>query len=172
MLSTGPKLLRRLDRTIHRLMQRYGITLLRWSLAVVFLWFGALKIFNVSPVYDLVAETVSFMPPHWFVPFLGFWEVLVGLGLLFRIALRLTLLFFWIQMAGTFSVLIVHPDLSFQQDNALLLTTMGEFVIKNLVFIAGGLVIGSTVRRDEHPPVPHRHQPTAFHQDQREPSGA
>jgi hypothetical protein len=50
-------------------------------------------------------------------------------------------------MAGTFFVLIVHPDLSFQSNNPLLLTVTGEFVVKNLVLITAGLVIGSQVRR-------------------------
>jgi hypothetical protein len=63
--------------------------------------------------------------------------------------LRLTLLFFFLQMAGTFLVLIVHPDLSFQNGNPLLLTVLGEFVVKNLVLLSAGLAVGSTVDRRE-----------------------
>gem|GEM_PF-3161571 len=69
------------------------------------------------------------------------WEV--ARGLLTGIALRLTLLLFWLQMAGTF--LVLRPEVSFQRNNPLLLTMTGEFVVKNLVLIAAGLVIGSTV---------------------------
>ena len=59
-----------------------------------------------------------------------------------------TLLLFWLQLAGTFLVLILRPDIAFQQGtNPLLLTTEGEFVIKNLVLISAGLVVGGTVRR-------------------------
>ena len=36
----------------------------------------------------------------------------------------------------------------FQRGHPLLLTTEGEFVIKNLVLISAGLVIGSTVKRE------------------------
>ena len=72
---------------------------------------------------------------------------MVGLGLLFGIALRFTLFLFWLQPAGTFLVLIFRPDIAFQHGNPLLLTTEGEFVIKNLVLIAGGLVVGSTVQQ-------------------------
>jgi len=81
-----------------------------------------------------------------YVPFLGVWEVAVGLGLLVGVALRLVLLLFWLQLAGTFLVLVVRPDIAFQAGNPFLLTTEGEFVVKNLVLIAGGLVVGSTVR--------------------------
>lgn len=66
-------------------------------------------------------------------------------GLLTGIALRLTLLLFWLQIAGTFLVLVLRPEVSFQRNNPLLLTMTGEFVVKNLVLIAAGLVIGSTV---------------------------
>ena len=60
--------------------------------------------------------------------------------------MRLTILFFLSQMAGTFLVLVVKPNVAFQGANPLLLTTEGELVVKNLVLTSGGLVVGSTVR--------------------------
>lgn len=135
----------RLDRMMVQFMRANGIRLLRIALAIVFVWFGALKVAGDSPVGDLVAKTVYWVRPEWFVPFLGVWEVAIGLGLLFAIGLRFVLLLFWLQMAGTFLVLVLRPELAFRADNPLLLTVTGEFVIKNLVLIAAGLVIGSTV---------------------------
>jgi len=129
-----------------RFMAAYGIPLLRIALAVVFIWFGALKIIGRSPVAELVARTVYWVSPEAFIPFLGVWEVCVGAGLLFAVALRVTLFLFWLQMAGTFLVLVLRPEVAFQQGNLLWLTTEGEFVIKNLVLIAAGLVIGGTVQ--------------------------
>jgi len=137
----------RVDAAFIRFMASRGIQLLRVALAVVFIWFGLLKVIGRSPVADLVARTVYWVPPAFFVPFLGVWEMLVGLGLLFAVALRLTLLLFWLQMAGTFLVLVLHPEIAFQGGNPFLLTTEGEFVIKNLVLIAGGIVVGGTVQR-------------------------
>ena len=135
----------RLDRLMIDFMTANGTRLLRVALAITFIWFGALKVVGRSPVADLVAQTVYWLPPAFFVPFLGWWEVVVGVGLLLRVALRLVLLLFWLQMAGTFLVLVLRPELAFQSGNPLLLTVAGEFVIKNLVLIAAGLVIGSTV---------------------------
>ncbi len=130
-----------------RFMADYGIRVLRVCLGIVFVWFGLLKVIGKSPVAELVAHTVYWVPSAFFVPFLGAWEIVVGLGLLFALALRLILFLFWLQMAGTFLVLVVKPDIAFQGGNPLLLTTEGEFVIKNLVLIAAGLVVGGTVRR-------------------------
>lgn len=127
-------------------MQRHGVTLLRLALAIVFLWFGALKVLGVSPVEDLVAATVYWVSPEWFVPFLGLWEMAIGLGLLFSVALRATLLLLALQLAGTFLVLLVRPDAAFVGGNPFLLTVEGEFVVKNLVLLAAGVVIGGTVR--------------------------
>ena len=135
----------RLDRSLIQFMRAHGIRLLRIALGVVFIWFGLLKVMGSSPVAELVARTVYWVSPTFFVPFLGCWEVIVGVGLLFALALRLTLLLFWFQMAGTFLVLVLRPEIAFQGGNPLLLTTEGEFVIKNLVMIAGGIVVGGTV---------------------------
>lgn len=137
----------RVDDLVVGALRSYGIHALRIALGTVFIWFGALKVIDRSPVEELVAGTVYWLPAGSFVTFLGVWEIVVGLGLLFPVALRLTLALFWAQMVGTFLVLVVHPDLSFQDSNPLLLTTEGEFVIKNLVLISAGLVVGSSVRR-------------------------
>ena len=134
-----------LDETAIQLTSRYGALLLRLSLGLTFVWFGALKVVESSPVGDLVANTVYWFRPEVFVPLLGYWEIVVGLGLLTGKALRTTLVFFLLQMAGTFLVLVIKPDVAFQDGNPLLLTTEGEFVIKNLILISGGLVVGSTI---------------------------
>lgn len=144
----------RLDEQMVGFMSDKGISLLRISLAVIFIWFGVLKVIGLSPVAELVASTVPWIPSVLFVPFLGIWEVIVGLGLLFSWKLRLILLLFWLQMAGTFLVLLTQPDIAYQGGNPLLLTTEGEFVIKNLILITAGLVVGSTVRRSDRQEMP------------------
>jgi len=135
------------DDKVTRFLQQWSITVLRVSVAVVFIWFGALKVFNVTPVSDLVADTVYWVDPDWFVPLLGVFEMVVGVSLLARRALRVTLGLFALQMMGTFLVLIVQPDVAFQRGNPLLLTVEGEFVVKNLVLLSAGMVVGATVRR-------------------------
>ena len=142
--------LRNIDRHVTDWLSRWSIPLLRISLGVVFLWFGLLKVFDVTPVTDLVAATVYWVDPDWFVPLLGVAEVLIGLALVFRVALRPALALFAVQMAGTFLVLIIQPEVAFRDGNPLLLTVEGEFVVKNLVLLSAGLVIGSTVSRSNY----------------------
>jgi uncharacterized membrane protein YphA (DoxX/SURF4 family) len=135
------------DAAVAGFMERYGITLLRVALAVVFIWFGVLKVIGESPVEDLVTDTVYWVDADFFIIFLGIWEIAIGVGLLLGVALRIVLLLFFAQMLGTFLTVLIHPGRLFEDGNPLLLTVTGEFIVKNLVLIAAGIVIGSTVRR-------------------------
>jgi len=136
---------RRLDAAVTRFLRRWSIPALRVSLGIVFLWFGALKVFGITPVTDLVADTVYWVDPDWFVPVLGIAEVAVGIALITKAALRAALAVFAAQMIGTFLVLVVQPDVAFSDGNIFKLTVEGEFVVKNLVLLSAGLVVGSTV---------------------------
>jgi putative oxidoreductase len=102
-------------------------------------------------VAELVARTVYWVDPTWLVPVLGAVEVIIGTGLLAGRALRTVLALFWLQMLGTFLVLVIQPDVAFQRGNPLLLTVEGEFVVKNLVLLSAGMVVGTTVRRRRIP---------------------
>jgi len=135
----------RVDEVVIPFLRRWGIPTLRISLAVVFIWFGALKVFGVSPVVDLVASTVYWVDPDWFVPALGVVEVLIGVGLAARLGLRLVLLVLALQMLGTFLVFALLPDVTFQDGNPLQLTIEGEFVLKNLVLLASAMVVGASI---------------------------
>jgi uncharacterized membrane protein YkgB len=137
------KKVERADAWLRPLLARIGVPLLRISLGVVFLWFGLLKILDVSPVSGLVAKTIYWFDPDLVVPALGAVEVFVGLCLLAGRLMRLALPLLVLQMGGTFLVLVLLPDIAFRDSNPLLLTVEGEFVVKNLVLLSAGLVIGS-----------------------------
>lgn len=131
-----------LDDFLIAFMRRYGISILRIALGVVFVWFGALKVLGVSPVVDLLRDTYSFFPQEPLILILGWIEVMIGVCLIFKLFLRSVLALLWIQMAGTFFTFFLNPPLFFSHGNILLLTQTGEFVVKNIVFIASGIVIG------------------------------
>lgn len=136
-----------IDLAVINFLRVHTVSMLRFALATVFIWFGALKIADRSPVAALVADTVTWLPEGFIVPAMGVVEVAIGVGLLLGVGLRIVLLMFIAQMLGTFLVFVTQPGASFQEGNPLLLTTTGEFVVKNLVLIAAGLAVGSTVRK-------------------------
>ena len=134
------------DRAMRRLLGRAGPMLLRISLGIVFVWFGALKVAGVSAVGGLVAATVPFLDSASFVPVLGVVEILIGVAFATGRLLRVVLPVFAAHIAGTFLVLITLPDVAFQGANPLVLTAVGEFVVKNLVLLTAGLVVASGVK--------------------------
>jgi uncharacterized membrane protein YphA (DoxX/SURF4 family) len=140
-----------LDSRITRWMARYGITLLRVSLGLVFFWFGVLKFFpGLSPAQDLAARTferlsLGLVRPSLAVPILAAWERLIGLGLLTGVALRATLFLLGVQMLGTLTPLVLFPAEVFVRV-PYAPTLEGQYIIKNAVLISAAIVIGATVR--------------------------
>jgi uncharacterized membrane protein YkgB len=140
-----------IDVRITRWMARRGIALLRISLGVVFLWFGVLKFFpGMSPAQDLATRTISELTfgavgPAVSLPVLAAWECLIGLGLLTGRAMRATLLLMFAQMAGTVAPLVLFPGEAFIHV-PFAPTLEGQYIIKNLVLVAAGVVVGATVR--------------------------
>ena len=57
------------DHAIATWMERYGYRLLRISMGIVFIWFGALKPFGLSPAEALVAKATTWIPVPWSVGF-------------------------------------------------------------------------------------------------------
>lgn len=132
-------------------MARNGIGLLRISLGIVFLWFGVLKFFpGMSPAEELAGRTIArltsgLIPPAVSVPVLAAWECAIGLGLIVRLWPRVTLLLLFLQMPGTLLPLIFFPHETFTSI-PWAPTLEGQYIIKNLVLISAGLVVGATVR--------------------------
>lgn len=146
MRSTVGTLQARYDTAVN-LLRRGSLPVLRIALGLVFVWFGALKVFGVTPVAQLVLDTVPFIEaPTWIVPAMGVFEVVVGLWLMTGVGLRLLLPVYAAHMLATFGVLVIQPELSFLNGNPLLLTTEGEFVVKNLVLLAAGIAVCSRSR--------------------------
>ena len=135
-----------IDRRITSIMAASGVPLLRTGLGVIFLWFGALKLFpGLSPAETLVRNTVYFVDPDFFIPILAAWEMAIGIGLLFNAFRRTTLLLLFLQMPGTALPLVLLPSVCWTSF-PFGLTLEGQYIIKNLVLVSAGLVIGGTVR--------------------------
>lgn len=149
----------RLDAAITRVLARIGVPAVRVALGIVFLWFGALKLFpGLSPAEDLAARTIETLSGGAIssatsLPVLAIWESLIGLGLLTGKALRATLFLLGLQMLGTLTPLFLFPDETFSQF-PFAPTLEGQYIIKNVVLIAAAMVVGATVRGGRIEPEP------------------
>ncbi len=116
----------------------------RAALAVVFVWFGALKLAGVSPAEPLITQTFFFLPRDVVVYGLGGVEVLIGLLLVFRGTLKWALLLIACHLPGTFISFLIVPARCFH--GPFQLTTEGEFIVKNLVILSATLfLVGRTL---------------------------
>jgi uncharacterized membrane protein YphA (DoxX/SURF4 family) len=134
---------------------RNGINILRFSLGIVFLWFGMLKFFpGISPAEDIAGRTIEtltfgLIKPSLALPLLAVWECTIGLGLITKAWLRLTLILLYFQMAGTILPILFFPHETFK--GLFVPTLLGQYIIKNFVLISAGIVLGAAPQ--DRPPV-------------------
>ena len=131
-------------------MVKYSLTVLRVSLGLVFLGFGFLKYFpNLSPAQDLVIRTMEVLtfglvPAHLSVILVATLECTIGLGLISGRYLALTLALLGFQMIGAMSPLLLFPGEVFGGPFHAP-TLEGQYIIKDIVLISVGLVLGATL---------------------------
>ncbi|WP_184547570.1 hypothetical protein [Mucilaginibacter sp. FT3.2] len=130
---------------------RNGLNILRMSLGIVFIWFGFLKFFHGLSAAEVIAgKTIlklSFgtVKPAMALPILACWECAIGLGLIFKRWLSFTLILLYLQMLGTMLPLFFFPAETWTS-NLLAPTLLGQYIIKNLILVSSGIVIGATVQ--------------------------
>lgn len=147
-----------LDYHIAAFMRAWGLLALRVSLALVFIWFGILKVLGLSPAEGLVLATVDWMPifgGEVWLHIIGWWEVAIGITFLFQRTLRIAIALLAGQMVGTLLPLLVLPDVAFQAGRVPFAPSLeGQYIIKNVIIISAALVIGGSARRRRAHPGP------------------
>ena len=134
------------EQRVVAVLRRVAPTLLRVSLGLVFVWFGALKVANLTPVGDLVAGTLPFVDPVGSFRCSALWRWPWASACCWAGRSPLVCAVLVAHLCGTFLVLVMQPELAFQNGNPLLLTTIGEFVVKNVVLISAALVLAARLR--------------------------
>ncbi|HOP05050.1 MAG TPA: DoxX family membrane protein [Tenuifilaceae bacterium] len=138
------------ERIIAYWLNRNSLYLLRISIGIIFLWFGFLKFFpGLSPAQDLAIDTIAaltfgLVTPKFIIITLATWETVIGLGFLTGKFQRITLLLLFMHMLGTFAPMLIFPNEVFTRV-PFAPTLEGQYIIKNIVIISAGLVIGAKV---------------------------
>lgn len=126
-------------------MQSSGLLLIRIAMGLVFIWFGALKPIHLSPAEQLVIDTTFWIPIPNFVVWLGIWEIVIGVCFLFERTLRIGIILLFLHMPGTVLPFFILPEVCFTSF-PFGLTLEGQYIVKNLVLVAAGFVIGGAIR--------------------------
>jgi len=113
-------------------------TVARLALATVYVWFGALKLFGVSPASEMIEALMESMGMGgllW-VGFMGIFETVLGVMFLFPKMIRWA---FWLMVTHlgmTILPLFVMGDLVW---NGFLVPTFeGQYILKNVLIFALG----------------------------------
>lgn len=114
--------------------------LLRYSLAIIYIWFGALKPLGLSPASALVDQTLSWTHIPNIVSVLGYCEVLLGILFLLPRFTRITLILFFTHILGTFFPMMYLHEVSYASA-PFALTLVGQYIVKNCLFVAAGYTI-------------------------------
>lgn len=122
--------------TLARLASRYSPAFLRFSLALVLFWIGALKFVDPSPVVGLLDASLAFLAFPAFVYVLGLVELGAAGLLAAGIAVRQVGLVLLGLFAGTLLIFLIAPAVSYGEAGFPRLSLAGEFLLKDLVLMA------------------------------------
>ena len=116
------------------------------SIGLVYFWFGSLKFFSgLSPAENLAKDTIDHLTAGLILPeisilLLALWETLIGVLLIGNIWYRFALNLALVHILFTFSPFLFFPDLLWT-DAPFGLTLLGQYIIKNIVFLGVLLVL-------------------------------
>lgn len=137
--------IRTIDLRIIHFFQKYWIETARISLAIVFIWFGMLKVLGFSPAGGLVEalfkSSIHFISFGSFYIFFAWFEVVIGILFLFPRMTRVVIPLLFIHMITTFGPLVLLPAESWS--GFMVPTLVGQYIIKNLVVIAVAMGISA-----------------------------
>lgn len=139
--------LKKIDSGIEKFMKNWSVPILRFSFAILFIWFGILKPMRLSAAEPLVLATVKWLPVYdpvtWLI-IIGWWEVVIGIFFIFKRTTKIAIGLLFLQMVGTFMPLLLLPDVTFQDGLIYQPTLEGQYIIKNFMIISAALVVGGT----------------------------
>ena len=125
---------------------RRKLTLLTFSIGLLYFYFGILKFFpNLSPAEQIGCTTVcklllGLLPPKLCLFSLATLEVLIGIGLMTGKFLKLTIIIAIAHLVMTFTPLIFFPELIFQ-GSVISPSLLGQYIYKNIIIICALLVV-------------------------------
>jgi uncharacterized membrane protein YkgB len=133
------------DRWLVARLRRRGEQLHRVSLGFLFLWFGLLKPFGHATASSLLAHSVWWGDPEQVVKMLGWWEVAIGVCLIFRPLARVALALLLIRLPGIVLALILKADVCFVHF-PMAPTPEGQYLIKDLAIFFASIAIAGAAR--------------------------
>ena len=138
-----------MDTTARVSVSQRNLSILRISIGIIYIWFGALKFFHgYSPAEDLAINTIQklsfgLLSSKFMIMSLASWESILGVLLLSGKYLKPVLIFLIVHMICTFTPLIFFPSVSFKFA-PYGFTLVGQYIMKNIIIVAAAIVLWSS----------------------------
>jgi uncharacterized membrane protein YkgB len=126
---------------LFELVERIAGPLLRISLGLVLFWIGALKFADPSPVVGLLHAGLPFLASNGFVYAVGVLEIAASVLLVAGIGVRYIGLLILILFAGTLTIFIVAPAVTYGSKGFPYLSLAGQFLLKDFVLAAAAIAM-------------------------------
>ncbi len=144
-------------------MKRYkfppGKQILGYSIAIVYLWFGALKFVpGLSPAEGLASETIGLLtfdllPESYALTLLAIWECTIGILLLTGFLRKTAISLAMVHILLTFTPMLLLPETVFS-GNPLFLTLTGQYIGKNIIIVSALLYLRQDMKQADFPAMP------------------
>lgn len=140
--------IKELDIRLIAFFRRSFLPVARFSIFIVFFWFGLLKLLGLSPAGPLaealIEKTVGmqYFDPLFYV--LAAIECIIGILFLFPKATRIVVPLLLLHMLIVCSPLVLVPEYTWQQFGVP--TLEGQYIIKNAVVIAVAIGIAASAK--------------------------
>lgn len=144
----GKKNVEAIDLKLIAYLRKIHIPLARFSIFVVFFWFGLIKLLGLSPASPLAealtAKTVGMQYFDQLFYTLALLECVIGILFLIPKATRLVIPMLFMHMALVCAPLLLLPEYVWQ--GFLIPTLEGQYIIKNIVVVAIAIGIAASVK--------------------------
>jgi uncharacterized membrane protein YkgB len=126
-------------KTVFQFIDRIAPSFLRYSLALILLWIGALKFVDPSPVRMLLSASLPFLAFNAFVYVLGALEIIAAILLFAGVWVRYVALLCLVLFAGTLTIFVIAPGVT----GFPFLTLAGQFLLKDVVLAAAAVSVAA-----------------------------
>jgi uncharacterized membrane protein YkgB len=137
-----------IDLKVIAFFKRIHLPLARFSIFLIFFWFGAIKLLGLSPASPLAealtAQTIGMQHFDSLFIILSLLECLIGVLFLFPKMTRIVIPLLLAHMALVCSPLIILPSYIWQQP--FVPTLEGQYIIKNAVVVAVAIGIAASAQ--------------------------
>jgi uncharacterized membrane protein YkgB len=131
-------------------IERFTCLFSRFALAIVYIWFGIIKILGHNPTNPLIGglleKTMPFISLGQFLVAFGLLEILIGICFIFRRTQLWALALLVPHMLSTLMPLFLLPEMTWT--GFLVPSLEGLFIIKNVVIVALAATIFIDNRKD------------------------